>query len=298
LRSLLEQPQGVPLEVIVVDNASTDGASAMVAEKFPQVALLRNVRNLGFARANNQAAQWASGRYLLFLNNDTEVPPYTVGRLVAYLENHHEAVIVGPRLVDGEGRIQAAHRTRPTVATMLHRTLLLRWTGLFRANYRRFRRRMFVDPMPQAVDVLMGAAMMVRRNQLEELGGWDESFPFGGEDMDLCYRARRLGQVVHHPGIQILHHGRASSRENNAFASTRIAVGFVKYLRKTGNSRLSVWLYKAAVTLDAPLQLLVKSGEYLWRRLRGQKERAAKTRNYVRSHFAFLNRGLGKFWRA
>lgn len=298
LRSLLDRPQGVTLEVIVVDNGSRDGAADMVEQEFPQVKLVRNEQNRGFSRANNQAASQAQGTYLFFLNNDTELPDFAVGKLVAYLENHPEAVVLGPRLIDDAGRTQAAHRTRPTVATLLHRTLLLRWTGLLRANYRRFRRQVFSDGQPQRVDVLMGAAMLMRREQFTELGGWNEEFAFGGEDMDLCHRARRLGQVVHHPGVSILHHGRASSRVNHAFAATQIAVGFAKYLRRTGNSRLSLSLYKLAVTLDTPLHLLVKSGEYLWRRLRRQPSRAAKTLNHLRGHWAFFRSGLGEFWRA
>ena len=298
LRSLLAHPQGISLEIIVVDNGSDDGAADLVAQDYPEVKLVRNQANVGFARANNQAVRQASGTYLFFLNNDTEIPPYTVGRLVAYLESHPEAVIVGPRLLDAKGCPQAAHRTRPTVATMLHRTLLLRWTGLFRANYRRFRRHRLNDEAPRSVEVLMGAAMLMRRAQFDQLGGWSEAFTFGGEDMDLCYRAHELGQVVHHPGIALLHHGRASSRVNHAFAATQIAVGFVKYLRRTGNARLGVGLYKFAVTMDTPLQIVVKTGEYLWRRLTGQRDRARKTLNHLRGHWAFFRGGLGEFWRA
>src|SRR5207249_541570 len=100
LESLCDQPQGVRLEVAVVDNASTDGAADMVAREFPEVILCRNLANLGFARANNQAAQRASGRYLFFLNNDTLVPPGALGRLIDYALAHPEAGLIGPRLVD------------------------------------------------------------------------------------------------------------------------------------------------------------------------------------------------------
>src|SRR5262245_34542951 len=82
LRSLFDHPQGARFEVIVVDNASSDGAAEMVAAEFPHVALIRNAENRGFASASNQAATRALGRYLFFLNNDTEVPPQTLGRLL------------------------------------------------------------------------------------------------------------------------------------------------------------------------------------------------------------------------
>ncbi len=193
LRSLLEQAQGASLEVIVVDNGSSDGAADMVAERFPGVVLLRNDHNIGFARANNQAARRARGHYLFFLNNDTIVPAHTLGKLVAYLNEHPETLVVGPRLCDGSGNVQMSYRRRPTIATFLHRTLLLRWAGLFRKNYRAYRRE---DPEqgaePRAVDVLMGAALLWRRSEFTRLGAWDEAFTFGGEDLELCFRAKRM----------------------------------------------------------------------------------------------------------
>src|SRR5439155_2036148 len=120
-----DQPQGVHLETVVVDNASTDGAADMVAAEFPEVILQRNASNLGFARANNQAAQRTRGRYLFFLNNDTVVPPGTLARLVDYLEEHPEVGLLGPKLCDGNGHPQVSYRLSPTVATLLHRICLL-----------------------------------------------------------------------------------------------------------------------------------------------------------------------------
>src|SRR5262245_16737393 len=104
LISLHDQPQGVRLETIVVDNASADGAADMVEEEFPDVLLIRNEENAGFSRANNQAARRARGRYVLFLNNDTVVPPETLGTLVDYMHAHPDVGMIGPRLrgVDGE----------------------------------------------------------------------------------------------------------------------------------------------------------------------------------------------------
>src|SRR5262245_9058109 len=101
----------------------------MVERDFPEVILHRNATNVGSARAYNQAAQRASGRYLLFLNNDTVVPPGALLRLVEYAEAHPEVGMLGPRLRDAQGRPQVSYRQRPSVSTLLHRTSLLRWTG-------------------------------------------------------------------------------------------------------------------------------------------------------------------------
>jgi len=116
LESLHDQPQGVRVETIVADNASSDGAADMIAREFPEVVLVRNRANLGFSRANNQAAERARGRYLFFLNNDTLVPAGTLGRLVDYADAHPGVGIVGPRLRDGSGKTQVSYRQLPSMA--------------------------------------------------------------------------------------------------------------------------------------------------------------------------------------
>src|SRR5262245_8477700 len=158
LESLCRRPQGVRVEVVVVDNGSADGAPDMVAAEFPEVVLVRNAHNAGFARANNQAAARAAGRYLFFLNNDTLVPPGTLAALLAYAEAHPEVGMIGPRLRGADGRYQASYRPRPTLAALLHRTTLLRLTGLFRRAYREYRREQFDPHQARRVQTLMGAA--------------------------------------------------------------------------------------------------------------------------------------------
>lgn len=301
LRSLLEQDQGIHLEVIVVDNGSADGAADMVALTFPQVHLIRNAHNAGFARANNQAARLAHGQYLLFLNNDTVVPARSLGRLVDYLEQHPGVVMVGPRLRDGQGKVQISYRQQPTISTFLHRTLLVRWTGLFRRVYLAYRREQPAAAAPgagQTVDVLMGAALLVRREEFLTLGAWDEDFTFGGEDLELCCRARQRGQVVYVPGVEMTHFGRASTRQNVAYSTTNIAAGFVQFFRKSGATRGALLAYKLAVTLDAPVQLVSKLSQYLVRRLRGRRRQAEQSLTVARGALSFLATGLWRFWRA
>jgi GT2 family glycosyltransferase len=298
LESLHDQPQGVRLETIVVDNGSEDGAAEMVAREFPEVVLHRNRTNLGFARANNQAADRARGRYLFFLNNDTLIPPGTLRRLVDYAEAHPQVGMIGPRLRDGRGHPQVSYRQRPTLATLLHRTSLLRWTGLLRRAYRRYRRQEFDPETTRAVEVLMGAAMFLPRDLFFECGGWDEEFTFGGEDLDLSLRIGRSRPVVYHPSVEITHYGRVSTRQHIGYASAHMAVGFARYLRKTGCTGWSLLAYKTLVSLDAPLQLVLKGVQYLYRRARRQQTKADKTLLALRGLASFLGRGLVTFWRA
>jgi GT2 family glycosyltransferase len=298
LESLLDRPQGVRLEVIVVDNASRDGAADMVEQEFPDVILFRNATNLGFARANNQAARRAQGRYLFFLNNDTVVPPDSLRRLLDFAEAHPEVGMVGPRLRDVQGQWQVSYRKRPTMATLLHRTSLLRWTGLLRGEYRRYRRQEFDPHSLRQVDVLMGAAVLLPREVFFGCGAWDEDFVFGGEDLDLSLRVKRRSAVVYLPSVEVMHVGRVSTRQHIGFASTQMAIGFVRYFRKAGYPWPALAAYKLAVTLDAPLQFLGKGVQYLWRRLHGRRAKAEKSLLAWRGLGHFLARGLVAFWRA
>lgn len=296
LASLLHQAQGVGVEVIVVDNASTDGAAEMVAQAFPTVRLLRNKTNQGFSRANNQAAYVAQGQYLFFLNNDTVVPAGTLARLIDCQETYPRAWLIGPRLVGTDGQVQRGPRRLPGLTTFLHRTCLLRWTGLFRRQYQQYCRQV-VDPRrAQPVEVLMGAALFVRRDRMSELGGWDEDFFFGGEDMELCLRAGRRGAVLHAPDISITHHGRASTRLFIGEASTHILVGFTRFLRKLGTPAAGIVLYKVILTLDTPVQMALKTGQLGWRMLRGQWSKARKCWNDLKGLFAFMTRGIWRLW--
>ncbi|HBI46079.1 MAG TPA: glycosyltransferase family 2 protein [Planctomycetales bacterium] len=297
LRSLTSQLQGLRLEVIVVDNASTDGAADMVARVFPRVVLVRNADNAGFARANNQAARLARGRYFFFLNNDTVVPPGTLRRLVEYARAHPEIGLLGPRMRDRRGRTQVSCRRRPTVAALLHRTCLLRWTGLFRAAYRRYRSRDAAVDQVRPVEVLMGAALLTRRSLFRESGGWGEEFPFGGEDIDLCTRIGRGRAVVYHPGIEILHYGRASSRQRIDVVYAQTIIGVARAMRKAGASSTALGMYKLVVTLDEPLHWLRQFGQYLWRRARRRRAAAERSLMVLHGIGGFVMRGLPEFWR-
>jgi GT2 family glycosyltransferase len=294
----LQAVEEVTVEIVVVDNGSTDGAAEMVAEDFPEVHLIRNRANEGFARANNQAARHGTGRYLFFLNNDTVVPPGALRRLLEYAGSHPETGFLGPRLRDGRGRAQISWRLRPSVPVLLHRLCLLRWTGLFRRAYRRYRARDGDFEATRPVEVLMGAALLMPRKVYEECGPWDEDYTFGGEDIDLCTRVGQKYQVVYHPEVEITHFGRESSRLHIGYAHTHTVIGITRFLRKNGCSPLLLLGYKIALTLDVPVQWLCQAGQYLWRRMRGQHTKAAKSYLVLRGLGYFLTRGLPAFWQA
>ena len=144
----------------------------------------------------------------------------------------------------------------------------------------------------------MGAAMLTQRKFLLECGLWDEHYTFGGEDVHLCTRMGRRHQVLYHPAVTILHHGRASSRQRCGYVRTHWLLGMARYLRKNGTAPMALLLYKTAVTLDAPLQWLYRGGQYLWRRLWGQKCKADRSWRGMCEASHFLTHGLLPFWAA
>ncbi len=297
LESLRDQARDVRLEVVVVDNASEDGAADMVAADFPEVVLHRNAANCGFARGNNQAADLARGRYLFFLNNDTVVPPGALRRLLDYAEAHPEVGMIGPRLRDGDGNVQVSYRRRPTLAALLHRTCLFRSLGVLRAAHRHYRRDDFDPDAMRFVETLMGAALFLRRDRFEECGRWDEGFVFGGEDLELSVRVGRRYRLLFLPDVEITHYGRVSSRQHGGYVTAHMAAGQVRYLRKAGYGRAALWAYKVALTLDVPVQIALQAAEYLLRRLRGHTARAQKSLLRLRGFQHLLRREMGTLWR-
>jgi N-acetylglucosaminyl-diphospho-decaprenol L-rhamnosyltransferase len=297
LDSLYGQDQGTSFETVVVDNASSDGAPEMVEAEYPEVLLLRNATNEGFARGNNRAAAVARGRYLFFLNNDTIVPAGALGQLQRCAEAHREAGLIGPRLRGTDGNIQRSYRPRPTLASLLHRTYLFRVTGFFRTTYRYYRRDEFDPHHRRYVETLMGAALFLRREVFDECGPWDEDFHFGGEDLLFSNRVARRYFLLFVPEIEIVHLGGAGTkvRPGNAFGP--FLVGLTTYLRKSGYSRTALWGYKLALTCDMPLQLLVRGVEYTARRLTDRTEKAAMSLQALGGVTHFLWRGLPALWK-
>jgi hypothetical protein len=206
LDSLRRHPPGRSHEVIVVDNASTDGTAAIVEEDYPEVRLVRSDRRRGFAANCNTGARLARGTILFLLNPDARVTPGSVDSLAAYLDAHPSVAVVGPRLVYPDGSPQPSARRFPTTAVTLLRRSPLR---LLWPNSEGERRHLMLDTeldQPAEVDWLLGAALTVRASVYKGLGGMDEGYRLYCEDIDLCRRAWEVaGSVVLLPEAVVEH---------------------------------------------------------------------------------------------
>ncbi len=201
-------------EIIVVDNASSDGSADMVASEFPSARVIRSAHTGGFACGNNQALRLARGDAMLLLNPDTLMPPGGIETLLDVLKRHPEAGIVGPKLLRPDGSMHlACRRSFPTPGAAFCRI-----SGLSRLLPRtpRFGRYnlTFIDPeVPIEVDSVCGACLLIRRSVVERIGLLDERFFMYGEDLDWCLRTRQAGWTVRYePSVVVQHQHGAASR--------------------------------------------------------------------------------------
>lgn len=263
LRSLALHGPSRPSETIVVDNASTDGSAEAVACEFPQVRLIRNPDNLGFAKANNIGVAASSGRYVCFVNSDVELLPGCIDRLLEYCEENEGVGMVGPLILGSDGRLQRSCRGFPSVWNMLCRALALD-TAFPRARlFSGYSMRHWAQDSLRPVDILTGCFWLVRRSAMDEVGLLDEAFFIYGEDMDWCKRFRVQGwPVLFVPSARAIHHGGASSSNAPIRFYLERHKADLQYWRKHHRPP-AVAAYQAIVGLHMALRLLGHSAALL-----------------------------------
>ena len=184
----------VDAEVIVVDNCSEDGSPDIVREKFPGVRLMANDQNLGFSRANNQALKDSSGKYVYFLNPDTEVRSGAFKNMVDFMDSHPNVGLAGTQLVNPDGSPQSS--------------VEIRYPGQRHAESE-------LKGLKGDIAWVMGSSMIARLEIIRDIDGFDEHFFLYGEDLDLCLRIRKSGWVIGYiPEAMVIHWGGQSERNN------------------------------------------------------------------------------------
>ncbi len=215
LSSLEKHLQEIPHEICVVDNASVDGSPEQVRSQFPRVRLIANDTNRGFAAALNQGLRDTAGRYILWLNPDTELLDNGFQELLRHLDRNPKTGILGPYLADSNGRRQLSCRSFPSYRTALfnRHSLLTRWLPGNRFS-RQYLHSDWDAFTIRQVDWVSGACLLHRREVSDQIGGLDEQFFLYCEDVDFCLRAKQKGwSVQYHPGARVLHRIAGSSRQ-------------------------------------------------------------------------------------
>lgn len=241
IRSVARSAGSMRFEHFVVDNASTDGGADAAESEFPHVIVIRNGENVGFSRANNAAAARSRGRFVLFLNPDTEVLADALPRMVAEMDGHPEIGILGPKLLDSHGRWSRDMGYRlPNLRTLANTYLgLSQMTRSPRLFPGIVRSRDFHEL--EDCGWVCGACFMVRREVLER-DLWNEDIFFFGEDMEYCDRVRRRGwRVCATPDARVVHHsGKSMAKQSIEFLAGKPS-GVAMYLREK-EGPLTAWL--------------------------------------------------------
>jgi len=217
LYSVRRAMQGIEGEVFVVDNNSVDGSLKMLAAKFPEVIVIANKDNVGFAKANNQAIRISKGEYVLLLNPDTVVEDDTFSKCVAFMDSHPDAGGLGVKMVDGKGQfLPESKRGLPTPMTAFYKIFGLSKLFPHSKRFSKYHLGYLPENEVNEVDILAGAYMLMRRETLDKCGLLDETFFMYGEDIDLSYRITLAGYKNYYfPETRIIHYKGESTKKTS-----------------------------------------------------------------------------------
>ena len=275
IESIVRFPPAIPFEILIVDNGSTDNSLQEVERRpWPATTLsfIRNDVNVGFGRANNQAIARTDSELLLLLNPDTEVTSGAIDTLIRTGISDEQIGACGPRLVNSDGSLQHSAWHNPSAAWQI----LLSGTGLWRLIPRRLRGDLLLGghwdhSTPRVVPMLFGAAILVKRRVIENVGAFDERFHMYAEDNELCLRITRAGwRIVFEPAATVVHHGgqlanRRWTDEDRLRVKTRAYLEF---------QRLA--MSRARVVTNLLAACFAAGTQWLWRVLRGQEASDAR----------------------
>lgn len=268
LISVQKALKGISAEVLVIDNSSSDGSAEMLRQKFPDVQLTVNPKNVGFAKASNQGLQIAGGQFIALLNPDTLVQEDTFSKMLEFFSDRPKTGVLGCKILNPDGSLQLACRRsfpKPWIA----------FTKLSGLSYLFPKSKLFgkynltyLDPDDShEVDAISGSFMMIRCEVLEDVGDLDESFFMYGEDLDWCFRAREKGwKVVYFPGTQIVHFKGESSKRAQFDSLKQFYIAMELFVKKHFKRKyffMPYWLLGGGIWFRAGISFFVKLMGYL-----------------------------------
>lgn len=229
LESVFKADMSDVVEVIVVDNHSSDDSVEMIKNLYPKVKLIENKHNTGFSGANNQGMEQGEGDYFFLLNPDTEISKDTLICLYDYAETNAKVSIVAPRLLNSDGSVQMSAWRNPRLFDVILETFFLHQI----LNIKTYHVNSFQQATP--VDTASGAALFFSRKVKEKIKGLDPEL-FWMEDADLCYRASRLGEIIYLPSTTVIHHSGKSTKTNYNIPISNQLISKLKFFKKHSTS--------------------------------------------------------------
>ncbi len=208
---------GLDVEIFVVDNQSMDGSTEMVRNQFPEIILIANQENVGFAKANNQAVARAKGKYILYLNPDTIVPEDCFSKCITLMDSRVEVGALGCRLIDGQAQfLPESKRGFPNAAVAFFK--ISGFSSLFKKSrlFNRYHLGFLPENEINEVDVLVGCFMFCRKSVIDQVGSFDEEYFMYGEDIDLSYKIRKAGfKNLYFPETTVIHYKGESTKKGS-----------------------------------------------------------------------------------
>lgn len=266
LRSVRQAMEGIDGEIIVVDNASVDGTPQLVRQHFPDVVLIANPDNRGFARANNQGINIAGGKYILLLNPDTVVSGDTLSTCVQFMDSHPDCGASGVRMIDGSGSyLPESKRGLPTLSASF-----MKMSGLYRlfprsASWNKYYLGQIGEYETAPVDVLCGAFMFIRKEALDKAGLLDEDFFMYGEDIDLSYRITQAGYSIYYlPETSIIHYKGESTRKSSLNYILTFYQAMLIFTQKHPEFRGQKMLIRIAIYVHGLWQFFRQNAQRWW----------------------------------
>ncbi|MCX7995856.1 MAG: glycosyltransferase [candidate division WOR-3 bacterium] len=262
LMAIEKAKHNLNIEIFVVDNASVDGSQAMIKKKFPNVLLIENSKNLGFARANNQALKIARGRYVLIINPDTLIQEDTLLTLKNILDENPGISAIGCKLINPDGSFQiASRRSIPTPWVAF--TKIVGLSRIFPKSkiFGKYNMTYISPDVECEVDVLSGSLMMVRAEMLKKVGYFDEDYFMYGEDIDLCYRIKKAGGKIYYtPRTKAIHYKGESTRKGEFSYITNFYSSMLIFIDKHFKDHYSILvkiILKLGIYLRAYIAYLI-----------------------------------------
>lgn len=266
------------IEVIVVDNNSSDRTLEIVKASCPDAILIENTRNEGYAKANNEALAISKGEYLLLLNSDAILLEGSIDKLLEFMAYKSSAGVVGPQLVYPDGSLQRSYGNFPSIFRQLINLIITN------SNFEKFKimRNKHYPNKSCNVDYIEGACMLIRRGVIDDIGNFDESFYFYGEDADLCYRAKRCGwEITFVPESKVIHLRGASSTKKDRNRYTFPLIKAQAYFVRKHNGLIYAFVWKITYILSMIPVLLFNIVKYFFLAIIGNRQKEVKIKGRI-----------------